>query len=206
MLGCAQADSSDALHGSGRGRLLRARRLLTPLPITRPTCGTNRRWIEVEKPAHGRQIGLCEGPRLLQPHARSARGTDRGGLRGITELFFTPPKSKEARPALLRLLSNGISMRAPGGYGGRRLRRWCATRWSRKQVLVVRTGWIHTARSRPRRHGPCRMCAWTSSPQTRSAVHDIEAALVGTSIGVRLSGRAQEAHGHSQPMRAITPI
>lgn len=38
------------------------------------------------------------------------------------------------------------------------------------------------------------------------AVHDIEAALLGTSLGVRLSDGRQEQHGHRNHMRAINAI
>ena len=37
-------------------------------------------------------------------------------------------------------------------------------------------------------------------------VHDIEAALFGTSLGVRLSDGRQEEHGHRNHMRAINTI
>ena len=40
----------------------------------------------------------------------------------------------------------------------------------------------------------------------RSGVHDIEAALFGTSLGVRLSDGRQEEHGHRNHMRAINAI
>ncbi len=38
------------------------------------------------------------------------------------------------------------------------------------------------------------------------AVHDVEAALLGTSLGVRLSDGRQEQHGHRNHMRAINAI
>jgi lysine-ketoglutarate reductase/saccharopine dehydrogenase-like protein (TIGR00300 family) len=38
------------------------------------------------------------------------------------------------------------------------------------------------------------------------AVHDIEAALLGTSLGVRISDGRQEQHGHRNHMRAINAI
>ena len=37
-------------------------------------------------------------------------------------------------------------------------------------------------------------------------VHDIEAALLGTSLGVRQSDGRQEEHGHRNHMRAINAI
>ena len=37
-------------------------------------------------------------------------------------------------------------------------------------------------------------------------VHDVEAALLGTSLGVRLADGRQEEHGHRNHMRAINAI
>ncbi len=43
-------------------------------------------------------------------------------------------------------------------------------------------------------------------PEMRLPVHDIEAALLGTSLGVRTSDGRLEEHGHRNHMRAINAI
>src|SRR5204862_3651026 len=54
---------------------------------------------------------------------------------------------------------------------------------------LIRGGWVHGILS-----------------GNALGVHDIEAALFGTSLGVRLSDGRQEEHGHRNHMRAINTI
>ena len=54
---------------------------------------------------------------------------------------------------------------------------------------LIRDGWVHALLS-----------------GNALGVHDIEAALLGTSLGVRQSDGRQEEHGHRNHMRAINAI
>jgi lysine-ketoglutarate reductase/saccharopine dehydrogenase-like protein (TIGR00300 family) len=54
---------------------------------------------------------------------------------------------------------------------------------------LIRGGWVHAVLS-----------------GNALGVHDIEAALFGTSLGVRLSDGRQEEHGHRNHMRAINAV
>jgi lysine-ketoglutarate reductase/saccharopine dehydrogenase-like protein (TIGR00300 family) len=54
---------------------------------------------------------------------------------------------------------------------------------------MIRDGWVHAL-----------LCG------NALGVHDIEAALLGTSLGVRLADGRQEEHGHRNHMRAINAI
>jgi lysine-ketoglutarate reductase/saccharopine dehydrogenase-like protein (TIGR00300 family) len=54
---------------------------------------------------------------------------------------------------------------------------------------LIRGGWVHAVLS-----------------GNALGVHDVEAALLGTSLGVRLSDGRQEEHGHRNHMRAINAI
>jgi lysine-ketoglutarate reductase/saccharopine dehydrogenase-like protein (TIGR00300 family) len=54
---------------------------------------------------------------------------------------------------------------------------------------LIRGGWVHGLLS-----------------GNALGVHDVEAALLGTSLGVRLSDGRQEEHGHRNHMRAINAI
>jgi len=54
---------------------------------------------------------------------------------------------------------------------------------------LIRGGWVHGVLS-----------------GNALGVHDVEAALLGTSLGVRLSDGRQEEHGHRNHMRAINAI
>jgi lysine-ketoglutarate reductase/saccharopine dehydrogenase-like protein (TIGR00300 family) len=56
-------------------------------------------------------------------------------------------------------------------------------------AALIRGGWVHGILS-----------------GNALGVHDIEAALLGTSLGVRLSDGRQEEHGHRNHMRAINAI
>ena len=54
---------------------------------------------------------------------------------------------------------------------------------------LIREGWVHALLS-----------------GNALGVHDIEAALLGTSLGIRQSDGRQEEHGHRNHMRAINAI
>ena len=56
-------------------------------------------------------------------------------------------------------------------------------------AALIRGGWVHALLS-----------------GNALGVHDMEAALFGTSLGVRLADGRQEEHGHRNHMRAINAI
>ena len=127
------------------------------------------------------------------------------GLRGIRVM----PESKERDRLSFAFMSNGISSERQvetavrqtaalvrqrdgaeaEGAGGGRARWWCIRAASAGLAALIRGGWVQALLS-----------------GNALGVHDIEAALFGTSLGVRLADGRQEEHGHRNHMRAINAI
>ena len=126
-------------------------------------------------------------------------------MRGIRVV----PESKERDRLAFAFMSNGISserqvetavrqtaalMQPEPSSRGRRSS-WWPDPWSstpaarRPLAKLIRGGWVHALLS-----------------GNALGVHDIEAALLGTSLGVRLTDGRQEEHGHRNHMRAINAI
>ena len=163
------------------------------------------RWIAVEKQRMDELIVVASG----QAECRRLRDLKAGdrvvvGMRGIRVL----PESKERDRLAFAFMSNGVSserqvetaVRQPAAL----IRQ---TRELAKKVLVVagpvvvHTGGA-TGLATLIRHG------FVQGVLSGNAlgVHDIEAALFGTSLGLRLSDGRQEEHGHRNHMRAINAI
>ena len=127
------------------------------------------------------------------------------GMRGIRVV----PESKERDRLAFAFMSNGISSERQletavrqtaalmeqtraaglksdrgGGSGGGSYRR-CR----RPLAELIRSGWVQALLA-----------------GNALGVHDIEASLLGTSLGVRQSDGRQEEHGHRNHMRAINAI
>ena len=166
-----------------------------------------RQWIEVENQrmdamivVGGRARGVCRrlrdlkaGDRVVTGHARHSRGA----------------RIERARPAGVRLHEQRNFVGAAGGNrraadGGadasRRARRGRRSSWWRDRWWCIRA---ERGRFRELIRG-----GWVQALLAGNAlgVHDIEAALLGTSLGVRQSDGRQEEHGHRNHMRAINAI
>jgi lysine-ketoglutarate reductase/saccharopine dehydrogenase-like protein (TIGR00300 family) len=144
-----------------------------------------------------------------QPWARRLRDIRAGdqvlcGMRGIRVI----PESKERDRLAFAFMANGISSERQVETAVRQ----CAAlirqvrSQGRKVVAVAGPVVVHTGGA-----GPLAAMirgGWVSALLAGNAlgVHDIEAALLGTSLGVRLSDGRQAEHGHRNHMRAINAI
>ncbi|HEV8146476.1 MAG TPA: TIGR00300 family protein [Bryobacteraceae bacterium] len=137
---------------------------------------------------------------------RDLRAGDRVviGMRGIRVL----PESKERDRMAFAFMSNGISSERQVDTAVRQTANLMRTARSSAQKIIVVAGpvVVHTG-------GAAGLAAlirggWVQALLAGNAlgVHDIEAALLGTSLGVRQSDGRQEEHGHRNHMRAINAI
>ena len=126
------------------------------------------------------------------------------GMRGIRVV----PESKERDRLAFAFMSNGVSSERQVETAMRQtasLMRHC--RQAGQKIVVVagpvtvHTGGAHALAKLIRR-------GWVQALLAGNAlgVHDIEASLLGTSLGVRQSDGRQEEHGHRNHMRAINAI
>jgi len=125
-------------------------------------------------------------------------------MRGIRVV----PESKERDRLAFAFMSNGISSERQVETAVRQTAMLMEqTRQSGKKIIAVAGPVVvHTGGTAPLvrliRDG------WVDVILSGNAlaVHDIEAALFGTSLGIRLSDGRQEEHGHRNHMRAINAI
>jgi hypothetical protein len=126
------------------------------------------------------------------------------GLRGIR----VTPESKERDRLSFAFMSNGISSERQVETAVRQTAALVRQAIEQKQKGAGggRTGGgAHRRRGGP---GVADSGGWVHGVLSGNAlgVHDVEAALFGTSLGVRLSDGRQEEHGHRNHMRAINAI
>jgi len=163
------------------------------------------KWIEVENQRMDAMIVVRDG----QATCRRLRDLRRGdsivvGLRGIR----VAPESKERDRLAFAFMANGISSERQVETAVRQtaalLRQALDLHF--KVVVVAGPVVVHTGGvaglSSLIRNG----CVQAVLSGNALGVHDVEAALFGTSLGVRLSDGRQEAHGHRNHMRAINAI
>jgi len=162
-------------------------------------------WIEVGKQRMDALIVVREG-RAECRRLRDIQAGDRVvvGMRGIR----VSPESKERDRNAFAFMSNGVSSERQVETAVRQTAALVEqTRAQGKKVLVVAGPVVvHTGGGAGLaaliRHG------FVQGVLAGNAVgvHDIEAALFGTSLGLRLSDGRQEEHGHRNHMRAINAI
>lgn len=162
-------------------------------------------WIEVQNQRMDAMI-VVEGARAYCRRLRDLRAGDRivVGLRGIRVI----PESKERDRLEFAFMSNGISSERQLETAVRQtaaLVRHAIENGQRVVVVagpvVVHTGGVKGLASLIRG-------GWVQALLAGNAlgVHDIEAAMFGTSLGVRMSDGRQAEHGHRNHMRAINAI
>jgi lysine-ketoglutarate reductase/saccharopine dehydrogenase-like protein (TIGR00300 family) len=126
------------------------------------------------------------------------------GLRGIR----VTPESKERDRLAFAFMSNGISSERQVDTAVRQTAALVRHALEQKLKVLVVAGpvVVHTG-------GAAGLAALVRGGFVHGilagnalGVHDIEAALLGTSLGVRLSDGRQEEHGHRNHMRAINSI
>lgn len=162
-------------------------------------------WIDVANQRMDAMIAVKDGAASCR-RLRDLRAGDMvvTGMRGIRVL----PESKERDRHAFAFMSNGISSERQVETAVRQTAALLrAAREAGQKIVVVagpvvvHTGGVH-ALSELIRGG------WVSSLLAGNAlgVHDIETALLGTSLGVRQTDGRQAEHGHRNHMRAINAI
>ena len=203
-IGCAPADPGEAvLHEVERDRCAPEDFYSTTNHHTFVRIGQE--WVEVENQRMDAMIVVKQG-RAYCRRLRDLRQFDQivTGLRGIRVV----PESKERDRLSFAFMANGISSERQVDTAVRQtaaLLRSARDQGQRVIVVagpvVVHTGGV-TGLATLIRNG----CVDALLAGNALGVHDIEASLFGTSLGVRLSDGRQEEHGHRNHMRAINAI
>jgi lysine-ketoglutarate reductase/saccharopine dehydrogenase-like protein (TIGR00300 family) len=162
-------------------------------------------WVEVENQRMDAMI-VVAGKRAYCRRLRDLKKGDQVvvGMRGIRVV----PESKERDRLAFAFMSNGISSERQVETAMRQtanLMRQCRES-GQKIVVVAGPVTVHTGGAGPL--AKLIQGGWVQALLAGNAlgVHDIEASLLGTSLGVRQSDGRQEEHGHRNHMRAINAI
>ena len=162
-------------------------------------------WLEVEDQRMDAMIVVGDGCAACR-RLRDLRQGNRVvvGMRGIR----VTPESKERDRLAFAFMSNGISSERQVETAVRQTASLMRQTREAGQKIVVVSGpvVVHTGGAAPL--AALIRGGWVQALLAGNAlgVHDIEAALMGTSLGVRLSDGRQEEHGHRNHMRAINAI
>ena len=203
-LGCAPIDSGDAeLRTVDRDRCAPEDFYSTTNHRTHVRIGE--RWIESENQRMEAMIVVHEG-RASCRRLRDLRQGDRivVGMRGIR----VTPESKERDRLSFAFMSNGISSERQVETAVRQTAALVRQAVEQKLKVIVVAGpvVVHTG-------GVAGLAALIRGGFVHGVlsgnalgVHDVEASLLGTSLGVRLEDGRQEEHGHRNHMRAINAI
>jgi len=162
-------------------------------------------WIEVANQRMDAMI-VMDGGRAACRRLRDLRKGDRVviGMRGIR----VEPESKERDRLAFAFMSNEISSERQLETAVRQISTLMAQMRAEGKKIVVVAGpvVVHTG-------GAAALASMISGGWVQAllagnalGVHDIESALLGTSLGVRQSDGRQEEHGHRNHMRAINAI
>src|SRR5215467_1399572 len=203
-LGCAPTESGDATLREVE-RDLCAPEDFYSTTNHRTYVRHGQRWIEVENQRMDAMIVVRDG----RAACRRLRDLRKGdpivvGLRGIR----VTPESKERDRLSFAFMSNGISSERQVDTAVRQTAALVRHAVEQKLKVLVVAGpvIVHTG-------GAAGLAdlvrgGWVHGILAGNAlgVHDIEAAMFGTSLGVRLSDGRIEEHGHRNHMRAINAI
>jgi len=203
-LGCSAVDAGDAvLHEVERDRCAPEDFYSTTNHRTYVRQG--HKWLEAENQRMDAMI-VVAGARAFCRRLRDLRQGDQivTGLRGIR----VAPESKERDRLAFAFMSNGISSERQVETAVRQTAALVRQTLELGQKVIVVAGpvVVHTGGvaglSSLIRGG----CVQAVLAGNALGVHDIEAALFGTSLGVRLADGRQEEHGHRNHMRAINAV
>jgi lysine-ketoglutarate reductase/saccharopine dehydrogenase-like protein (TIGR00300 family) len=203
-LGCSLVDSGDAdLRTVERDRCAPEDFYSTTNYRTYVRLGSL--WVEVQNQRMDALL-VVQGTEAWCRRLRDIRAGDHVviGMRGIRVV----PESKERDRLAFAFMSNGISSERQVQTAVKQTAALIEQARSAGQKIVVVAGpvVVHTGGAGPLsrliREG------YVSALLSGNAlgVHDIEAALLGTSLGIRQSDGRQEEHGHRNHMRAINAI
>ena len=203
-LGCSPVDTGDAeLRTSRRDRCAPEDFYST----TNHSTSSARAAVDRSgEPAHGRD----DRRRRMAAHSAASCATSRAGdqvvvgMRGIRVV----PESKERDRLAFAFMTNGISSERQVETAVRQTAALIQAALEAGQKIMVVAGpvVVHTGGVGPL--AKLIRSGWVQALLSGNAlgVHDIEAALLGTSLGVRLTDGRQEEHGHRNHMRAINAI
>lgn len=165
----------------------------------------NSEWIDVQNQRMDALVVVTDDGAYCR-RLRDVKKGDRvvAGMRGIRVV----PESKERDRLAFAFMSNGISSERQVETAVRQTAALMQQTKAAGLKIVVVAGpvVVHTGGAKPLsrliRGG------WVQALLAGNAlgVHDIEASLLGTSLGVRQSDGRQEEHGHRNHMRAINAI
>ena len=166
---------------------------------------SSQQWIDVQSQRMDACIILKDGMAFCRK-LREVRAGDEVvvGMRGIRVI----PEAKERDRLSFAFMSNGISSERQVETAVRQTAALMEQTRAAGQKIIVVAGpvVVHTGGVGPLsaliRH--CYVDALLAG--NALAVHDIESALLGTSLGIRQSDGRQEEHGHRNHMRAINAI
>lgn len=203
-LGCSPADSGDAeLCTVERDRCAPPDFYSTTNQRTQIKVG--QQWTEVRKQRMDALVVVEDG------HARCCRLRDvKAGDRVVTGMrgIRVIPESKERDRLSFAFMSNGISSERQVETAVRQCAGLIeAARLEKKRIVVVAGPVVvHTGGVAPL--AAMIRGGFVDAVLSGNAlgVHDVENALLGTSLGVRQSDGRQEEHGHRNHMRAINAI
>jgi lysine-ketoglutarate reductase/saccharopine dehydrogenase-like protein (TIGR00300 family) len=160
------------------------------------------KWVEVADQRMDAMI-VVRGGQAWCRRLRDLRRGDRivGGLRGIRVV----PESKERDRLAFAFMANGISSERQVDTAVRQTAALMRQTVEQKLKVVVVAGPVVVHTGGVKGLSALIRGGWVHAVLSGNAlgVHDIEAALFGTSLGVRLSDGRQEEHGHRNHMRAI---
>jgi lysine-ketoglutarate reductase/saccharopine dehydrogenase-like protein (TIGR00300 family) len=149
---------------------------------------------------------VVDGRRAVCRRLRDLRAGDRivVGLRGIRVI----PESKERNRLEFSFMSNGISSERQLETAVRQTAALARHTIDHGQKVVVVAGPVVVHTGGVTGLSELIRCGWVQAVLSGNAlgVHDAEAAIFGTSLGVRLSDGRQAEHGHRNHMRAINAI
>jgi lysine-ketoglutarate reductase/saccharopine dehydrogenase-like protein (TIGR00300 family) len=162
-------------------------------------------WLEVENQRMDALIVVKEGNATCR-RLRDIRAGDEvvSGMRGIRVV----PESKERDRLSFAFMSNGISSERQLETAVRQTAALVQQAIDQKQHVVVVAGpvVVHTGGAAPLAALIHRGYVQALLSGNALAVHDAEAALLGTSLGISMADGRQEEHGHRNHMRAINTI
>ncbi len=163
------------------------------------------RWIEAENQRMDAMI-VIHNDRAFCRRLRDLRVGDNTivGMKGIRVV----PESKERDRLSFAFMSNGISSERQVETAVRQTATLMEQTVAAKQKIIVVAGpvVVHTGGTAPL--AKLIQLGYVDAILAGNAlgVHDIEAAMFGTSLGIRQSDGRQEEHGHRNHMRAINAI
>jgi len=203
-LGCTPADGSDAMFA----RVERDRCAPEDFYSTtnhRTLVRRGGEWHAVENQRMDALIVWQDG----KPWARRLRDLTAGdevvvGMRGIRVI----PESKERDRLAFAFMSNGTSSERQVETAVRQTATLVRHARENGQRVVVVAGpvVVHTGGAKPLASLIRKGFVSALLAGNALGVHDAEAAMIGTSLGVRLSDGRQAEHGHRNHMRAINMI